>query len=219
MSVVRDPRVRAAALVLLVAAGLGYALVVGVPSPARVAGPLAAHPYLGPLVGVLGIGAATVCMVPRGAVVLLAGAVFGPLPGAGYAMVGALLGALAAFGLGRLLGRDVVARLARGRLARFDAWLAGHGALAVAWSRLLPVLPFGLLNYAFGVTAVGPARFLAGTALGILPSTVAYAWAGGSAHQLRSPAFLASVGAVAALGVVGLLAARLRRRTAPDPAG
>jgi uncharacterized membrane protein YdjX (TVP38/TMEM64 family) len=218
VSVVRDPRVRAALLVLVVAAGLTYALVVGIPAPARVGGFLAAHPYLGPAVGVLGIGAATVCMVPRAAVALLAGAVFGPLPGAAYVLVGSVLGALAAFGLGRLLGRDGVSRLARGRLAGFDAWLADHGTLAVAWSRLLPVVPFGLLNYGFGVTAVRPARFAAGTALGILPSTLAYAWAGGSAHRLDSPAVLVSAGAAAVLAVAGLVAARLRRHSVPTAA-
>ncbi len=210
-SFIRDTRVRVVVLLLLIAGGATYAVVVGIPSPDRVDGFLAAHRYLAPVVGILGICAATVVMVPRAAVALLAGVLFGPILGAGYTTIGAALGALVAFTLGRILGRDFVARLARGRLERLDSWLAGHGVLAVAWTRLVPVVPFGLLNYGFGVTRVGTGRFALGTLLGILPSTLVYAWAGASAQHLRSPLLLAGVGVMVVVTMAGTMLARSRR--------
>jgi len=57
-------------------------------------------------------------------------------------LVGAVLGASAAFWLGRLLGRDAVERLSGARIARVDALLRRRGVLALIAVRLVPVLPF-----------------------------------------------------------------------------
>jgi uncharacterized membrane protein YdjX (TVP38/TMEM64 family) len=84
-------------------------------------------------------------------------------------MAGALVGAGTAFGLSRALGRTAVQRVDSDRPRRLDALVGRRGLLAVIGVRLFPLLPFGPLNYACGLTAVRTRDYLLGTAIGILP--------------------------------------------------
>lgn len=211
MPPVRKSLPRLAILLCVLAAGAVVALTVGVPSPGLVRRVADAHPGWSLAVAVPAVAAATLLLVPRSAVAVGTGLLFGPWLGGGIAYAGALAGALLAFGLGRVLGRPLVAGLRRGRLDALDRWLARRGVLAVAWVRLVPVLPFGGLNYAFGTLAVRPVGFLAGTALGILPSTLVYAWTGSAATDVRSPAFLVPAAVSVLLGAGAALVARRHR--------
>ncbi|MCW2609804.1 MAG: hypothetical protein JWM15_1050 [Cryptosporangiaceae bacterium] len=213
---VLDPRFRAGLLVVVVVALLVLVAVTGLPSPARARAAVAGRPVL----TVLGIAVLAVLLFPRAGVAAVAGVVFGPWPATGYVLTGTLLGAAAAFGVGRVLGREYLDRLTvrhggTGRLARLDGWLGRRALLAVVTARLLPVVPFGLLNYAFGATRVRPGTFLAGTAVGILPSTFLYAVVGAAASDPTSPLFLGAAALTAVLAVGGaLLVGRLSRRGA-----
>ena len=77
------------------------------------------------------------------------------------ALAGGLLAALAAFGLSRALGRPAVTRLAGPRLARVDRLMADRGFVAVLAGRLLPVVPFVVLSYGAGLTAIRWAPYAA----------------------------------------------------------
>ncbi|MGL1330338.1 TVP38/TMEM64 family protein, partial [Vibrio parahaemolyticus] len=68
--------------------------------------------------------------------------------------VGALLGAAASFALGRALGREAVERFTGARVARLDAAIGRRGLPAVLGARLVPVIPFTLINYGAGLTSV-----------------------------------------------------------------
>ncbi len=111
---------------------------------------------------------------PKGAMTALGGALFGWGPGAALSLTGALLGAVVAFEIGRWLGRDAVDRLVRGRLDRVQALLADHGVGAVVSVRLVPVLPYTVINYAAGLTAVRRRDYVVGSALGMVPGSLAY---------------------------------------------
>lgn len=65
-----------------------------------------------------------------------------------------MVGAVISFGVGRLLGRDAVDRLVRGRLVRVVALLTDDGLFAVLLVRLVPVVPFIAINYASGLSGV-----------------------------------------------------------------
>jgi uncharacterized membrane protein YdjX (TVP38/TMEM64 family) len=117
-------------------------------------------------------------MAPRAAIAALGGVVFGTTEALGYVLTGAVLGASASFLIGRLLGRDGVRRWAGKRWVRVDAWLDGNGFLTVLCARLLPLVPFGILNYGLGTTALRLRVFALATALGIAPSTVVYVISG-----------------------------------------
>jgi uncharacterized membrane protein YdjX (TVP38/TMEM64 family) len=74
-------------------------------------------------------------------------------------------------------------------------------------------VPFGLLNYGFGATRVRPGTFLAGTAVGILPSTFLYAVVGAAAADPTSPLFLGAGALTAVLAVLGaVIVGRIHRR-------
>jgi uncharacterized membrane protein YdjX (TVP38/TMEM64 family) len=108
------------------------------------------------------------------------GLAWGPLAGAAVAVPATALSSCAAFLLGRrLLARDPEA-LARGegRIARVARSLGGTGFRTVLLLRLLPVTPFGVLNYALGATPCRLGDFALATLLGTVPSALVYAAAG-----------------------------------------
>ena len=157
--------------------------------------------------------------VPRTAVSILVGVVAGFWPGLAVALAGALLAALAAFGLSRTLGRAAVTRLAGARLGRVDALLARRGFAAVLAGRLLPVVPFVVLSYAAGLTAIGWRPYVVATALGLVPSTVVQVGIGASAGAMASyaaPSTLLPL-AIAAVVVVAVGAWHRRQRAAAGP--
>ena len=107
------------------------------------------------LVFILMYVTATVLLLPGSLLTLVAGFVFGL--GYGFAMVSfsSVVGASLAFLIGRFFAREWVAERLTGmpRFAALDAAIAERGALIVLLTRLSPVFPFNLLNYALGLTA------------------------------------------------------------------
>lgn len=152
--------------------------------------------------------------LPLSVVTIAAGAVFGLGRGVPAVILGATLGAALGFCLGRVLGRDTVQRLAGRRLDSLDALLRRRGLSAVLAVRLAPVLPFTAVNYLSGLTSVRFASYLLGTALGIVPGTVAYVAIGAYGRKPGSWPFLIALGALTALAGAGLLARRVRSRRA-----
>lgn len=151
-------------------------------------------------------------LVPTSVLALAAGVLFGAALGATLTVVGGTVSAAIGFAVGRRLGREPVERLAGDRLSRADRWLCRHGVVAVAVARNVPALPYGLMNYAAGVTGIPAGRYLAGTVLGIVPGGVAFAMFGGSIDDLTSPQFYL---AVVLLLVVVLGGALLESRRTP----
>lgn len=158
----------------IVMAGGIYAWIVGLPSQTEVRELVSDWGAAGVLVFVLGYAAVTLMPVPASALTILAGILFGVVGGIIIGLVSATLGAYGGFWLGRLLGREAVERLTGHRVERVDALLRRRGLVAVLGIRLVPVVPFAAVNYAAGLTAVGQRDYLVGTALGIVPATVAY---------------------------------------------
>jgi uncharacterized membrane protein YdjX (TVP38/TMEM64 family) len=212
------PRTRAAVLVVLVMGLAGLVAVVGLPSLDEARRAVAADSPWTPVVAVLGTAALALMLFPRTGTALLGGLLFGPWAATLYIVLGSVLGASVAFGVGRLLGRDYLAELTAGRLetsrlARLDAWLGRRAFVAVVVTRLLPLVPYGLLNYAFGATRVRYGVFVAGTLVGILPNTVLYATVGSAATNPTSPLFLTSAALTAALALAGVvIVGRVDRR-------
>lgn len=169
----------------------------------------------GAVVFVVAYAGFTLTPVPKNVLTIAAGLVWGFWVALGLVYVGALLGAAAAFVLGRSLGREAVERLTGARMARVDAVLAHRGFLAVLGTRLVPVIPFTLINYGAGLTAIRRRDYALGTAVGILPGSAAYVALGAYGWELGPPFWIA----LAALGVLALggvvAAAVLRRRDGP----
>jgi uncharacterized membrane protein YdjX (TVP38/TMEM64 family) len=125
----------------------------------------------GPVVFVLIYLVATVAAVPGSALTLAAGALFGPVVGVIVVAIGANLGASGAFLVSRYFARDATARwLGKSdKFRRLDELTERHGAVMVAFTRLVPLFPFNLLNYGFGLTRVRFGTYVLWTALCMLP--------------------------------------------------
>jgi uncharacterized membrane protein YdjX (TVP38/TMEM64 family) len=212
---------RAAVLGLLVAAGVVLALTVHLPTVGAVRAWVdgAGAPTWAAMV--LGLALALLAPVPRSALSVLLGVVAGFGPGLAVALAGGLLGGLGAFGLGRALGRPAVTRLAGRRLARVDRLMTDRGFWALLVGRLTPVVPFVVLSYGAGLTAVRLTPYALATAIGLVPSTVLQVGVGASAGALATWATTFTVVPVVAtvLVLAGLaaLAWRRRRPSAGDP--
>lgn len=165
---------RPAVLVLIVTLAAVVAALVGLPDGARLEADVAALGPGAPALFVQLYAVATLAPLPENVLTAAAGLLFGLLAGVLIVLLGALLGAVVAFALGRALGRGAVERITGTRVARVDALLSRHGLLAVLGVRLVPVLPFTAINYGAGLTAVRFRDHLLGTALGIVPGTIAF---------------------------------------------
>jgi uncharacterized membrane protein YdjX (TVP38/TMEM64 family) len=150
---------------------------------------------LGPWGPILFIGAyalSCVLFIPASLLTLGGGAVYGLFPGGLYVLIGANLGSAACFLLGRTYARGWIENRVAGneRFAAVDRAVEREGWKVVALARLSPVIPFSLLNYAFALTRVPLRHYLAASALGMIPGTLLYVYAGalaGSVAGLGAP--------------------------------
>jgi uncharacterized membrane protein YdjX (TVP38/TMEM64 family) len=133
---------------------------------------------------------ACVLFVPGSILTIGAGVLFGVVRGSIYVSIGATLGATAAFVLGRYLMRDWVARRIEhnARFRAIDDAVGREGWKIVALTRLSPVFPFNLLNYAFGLTTVSLLDYVAASWAGMIPGTVLYVYIGSISGDLARAA-------------------------------
>ncbi|AGF52963.1 slr0305 [Synechocystis sp. PCC 6803] len=130
---------------------------------------------------------ATVVFLPGSILTLGAGVVFGVILGSIYVFIGATLGATAAFLVGRYLARGWVAKKIAGnqKFKAIDEAVGKEGLKIVILTRLSPVFPFNLLNYAYGITNVSLKDYVIGS-LGMIPGTIMYVYIGSLAGSLAT---------------------------------
>jgi len=128
---------------------------------------------------------ATIVFLPGSILTLGAGAVFGVVWGSLYVFIGATLGAVAAFLVGRYLAREWVSQQIASlpKFQALDRAVAQGGFKIVLLTRLSPLFPFNLLNYAFGITGVSLADYTLAS-VGMIPGTVLYVYIGSLAGNL-----------------------------------
>lgn len=131
---------------------------------------------------------AAVAWIPGSILTVAAGAIFGLLEGTLYTIVGATLGASLAFLVSRYLARGTIERRLGDspKLRAVDEAVAREGAKVVFLIRLSPVFPFNALNYALGLTRVKFWEYVPASALGMIPGTFMYVYAGHAAGQVAA---------------------------------
>jgi len=131
---------------------------------------------LGPVVYLSIYIAAVVLAIPGSVISIMAGVMFGSFLGVLLVSVGSTIGAGLAFLIARHLAREAVAeRMERNpRFHRLDLMTEQHGSIIVAITRLVPLFPFNLLNYGFGLTRVRFRVYLFWSWLCMLPGTILY---------------------------------------------
>ena len=171
----RTAYLKAGALILTVLGAVGLALVLGPPDIPAMRSRVDEAGIWGPALFLALYAGLALIPCPKALLTAAGGALFGMFAGAALSLTGALVGAIISFGVGRLLGREAVDRLIRGRLARVDTLLADHGLSAVLVVRLVPLVPFIAINYAAGLSGVRFRHYVLGSALGMVPGSLAYA--------------------------------------------
>lgn len=129
-----------------------------------------------PLIFVFLYTGAVVAAIPGSALTILAGGLFGAVVGVVVVSAGATLGASLCFLIARYFARDAMVQwLSRHeRFRRLDELTERHGAIIVALTRLVPLFPFNLLNYGFGLTRVPFWTYVFWSWLCMLPATVLF---------------------------------------------
>jgi len=150
-------------------------------------------------------------------ITLAGGVLFGPFWGVVYTGLGATLGATLAFLVARYLAREWVStQLAGTKLSSLDDKVAQHGWKIVAFTRLIPVFPYFLLNYAFGLTRISLGAYVIATFFAMLPWTVAFVYF--SSHILDiiqgklSPGFVIGVILVALVSLIPVIYKKIKAR-------
>ena len=129
---------------------------------------------------------ASLLFVPGSLLTLGAGFAFGVAVGTLAVSVGSVLGACAAFLAGRTLARGWIEGkvAANPKFRAIDEAVGRQGFKIVLLTRLSPVFPFNLLNYAYGVTPVSFRDYLLASWMGMLPGTVLYVYLGSAVKSL-----------------------------------
>ena len=176
---------------------------------------------LGPLVFIVVYAVATVAALPGSALSIIAGAIFGPVLGVVTVIFAATLGASLAFLVSRYFARNSIEKWLEGneKFRKLDELTARHGDIMVAITRLVPLFPFNLLNYGFGLTKVGFRTYVVWSFVCMLPGTILYvvgsAAVAEAVREGKVPWLLVLVVAMI-LGIIVVLGRQARKKLKED---
>ncbi|MGV0993363.1 MAG: TVP38/TMEM64 family protein [Mycobacterium sp.] len=197
-------RTRILLTALAVAAVLAIVLLVPLPSAVQLRDwATAAGPWF-PLAFLLAHVVVTVLPFPRTAFTLAAGLLFGPVVGIAIAVTASTLSAVFALLAVRALGWQLSSLVSHPAIESVDARLRARGWAAVLSLRLIPLVPFSVLNYAAGASSVRVLPYLVATLVGLLPGTAAVVILGDALTGNISPLLALVSLCTAAVGVAGL---------------
>jgi uncharacterized membrane protein YdjX (TVP38/TMEM64 family)/Fe-S oxidoreductase len=175
------------------------------------------HSVLTPIIYLLIYTIAPTLFLPGLPITIAGGILFGPLWGVVYSITGSSLGACLAFLVSRYIARDwVESRLKGPRWLRLDHGVQNHGWKVVAFTRLIPLFPFNLLNYALGLTKIKFTHYALATFLFMLPACIAFVvFSSSLLDVLRgriSPAFVAGLLLIVSVSLLPLVYKRYKTK-------
>ena len=144
-----------------------------------------------------------------------AGLLFGTAAGTPLALLGVTAAALTQMAIARRLAGEHRGRLLPQRTRAVETFLAENGTLAIMESRIVPVLPYGVVNYSAGLTHLSYTAMTVGTLIGAVPKVFVYTALGGSLDDLTSPEALVALVLWGVMALVG--AVLLWRQTGGNP--
>lgn len=144
---------------------------------------LAAQPTIAPILFIVLYAILVPLFFPSILLALMGGALFGPLWGTLYNEISAVLGATVCFVLARYLSAGWIERNLPANLRFLKQGVDKEGGRFVLMVRLIPWMPYALLNYALGATGIRLTSLISITALCIFPRVVAYTYIGHAGHM------------------------------------
>lgn len=175
---------------------------------------------LGAVVYLAAYTLAVQALVPRPALNIAGGLLFGLAAGLALALAGGVLAAFVQFTVARYVAGDALARKLPERVrVRLEGLVGGRALLAVVQLRLIPVIPYQMVNYGFGLTGLPVGPFVLGTALGSLPATATLVLVGTGGVDLGLPVAVATGSAAVLIALAWWSRSRRKRtsETGADP--
>jgi uncharacterized membrane protein YdjX (TVP38/TMEM64 family) len=215
----KAPLIKAATLLVFIVAAVylvRYSPVKGYFTPETLTNFVEAAGIWAPVVFIVVYAAGVCVFLPGTLLTALGAAIFGAYWGFVYVWIGAMIGAGAAFWIGRTLGREFAASLVGDRLRKYDDAIERNGFATVLYLRLI-YFPFTAMNFGMGLTRVRFQDYMAGTGLGILVGTFIFTffvgtvrevWVSGNWGELLSSKVFFAVG----LFIFSLLIPRVLKR-------
>jgi len=148
----------------------------------------------------------TVFFFPGAILTLLGGALFGPVLGTLYNLTAATIGAMLSFLVARYLASDWVEKKTGGRLKQLMNGVENEGWRFVAFTRLVPLFPFNLLNYGLGLTKIKFSHYSIASYIFMLPGAIAYTYLGYIGKEAATGGDGLIQKAMLALALLGLVA-------------
>jgi uncharacterized membrane protein YdjX (TVP38/TMEM64 family) len=137
-----------------------------------------------------------------------AGLLFGTAAGTPLVLAGVTCASVVQMAVARRLAAGEHGNLLPARTRAVEDFLTRHGAVAVMESRIVPLLPWGIVNYSAGLTRLTYRDMAVGTVVGAAPKVFAYTALGGSLDNLASPEAVVAVALLAVLALAGALFVR-----------
>lgn len=173
--------------------------------------------WVAPLVFIACYAIATVFFLPGLLFTLAGGVLFGPLYGTLYNLTGATIGATLAFVTSRYIAHDWAAQRTGKRLRQLVDGVEHEGWRFVAFVRLVPLIPFNLLNYALGLTRIRLSHYIITSFIFMAPGGAAYTYLGYAGREIAADGegvvkkALLAIAVVATIAFVSRILLRLRR--------
>lgn len=154
----------------------------------------------------------TILILPSTPLNLSGGALFGVWWGTLWTTVAAIIAAVVAFAFTRTVGREYIAHKLAGRWEAIDAEMRQGGLFYMFAIRLLPLIPYGIVNFAAGLTSIRFQDYFIGTALGTVPGILPFVMMGAGLQALTRGNLIPLMGALALTGMLVGGATWYRRR-------
>lgn len=140
---------------------------------------------MSPLIFIIIFVISTIAFVPGLPVTVLAGILFGACWGTLYVVIGSTIGVSASFLIGRYLGRDLVENMVdkNEKMKKLDCFIKEQGNTILIISRLVPIFPFNLQNYAYGITDIRFSTYFWYSLIFMIPGTFIYTSFGALAYS------------------------------------
>ncbi|VEP13957.1 conserved membrane hypothetical protein [Hyella patelloides LEGE 07179] len=172
-----------------------------------------------PIIYILLYTIGTLLILPSTPLNLTGGAIFGIWWGTFWTTAAALIAAIVAFAFTRTVGRELISKKFAGRWEAIDAEIRLGGLFYMFAIRLLPIIPYGLVNFAAGLTSIKLKDYFLGTLMGTLPGVLPFVMMGAGINELSQGNILPLMCAFALTGMlVGGATWYRRRRQNPQDA-
>jgi uncharacterized membrane protein YdjX (TVP38/TMEM64 family) len=166
-----------------------------------------------PIIYIVIYSIATICILPSTPLNLSGGAIFGSFWGTVWTTIAAVVAAVLSFAFSRTIGRDLVAHKLAGKWQNIDREMHRGGFFYMFAIRLLPLIPYGIVNFAAGLTAIKFRDYFFGTLLGTVPGILPFVMMGAGLTALKQGDVFPFLVALALTGMLIFTATWYRRRT------